>query len=700
MKTPNSTTDTQRNAETNVCTIAGLARYTDISEDTMLARGFRDAGKGSKPFIEIPYYNDKGDETATQRRHSLSKDGKKDNRFTWEKGDKPQLYGQERLKQSDQKILWAVEGVTDCLVLEEAGRTSVGRPGAHFWNQDEMVEICKRFGQVLVTIETDSGGENTLEILKRQVAGTELEKKIHLVFGSDMTLKGEEDNDLGDLRSASPKAFRKKLTLIEKEAESLTDFLKQQKLERQRAFQSIIDSDDVVGNYINAIHKSGYAGEDDNLRAVILASVTIMGDRPVNPILKGAPSIGKSEMMERVLWLTPDEFVERSTASTPLAIVYTEKDLSHKIIYLAEMEALDQKDSRAISIIRSLISQGYILYWGVQDGKPVLIIKQGPIGFWSTTNNIFINEALDSRILSLFGDDSVKQNLDAINSAVDQEAAEDDSIFRLDPEPFKALFSYIFDEKIEIWIPWARKLVDSAPELRYHPRIRRDIKAALALIKADAKLNHTKLEFHEGKGAYVADHTTYQHVLPVLETLFAYALNTSVPDEIRETVELAERLLKHPGVLSLTKQDLLKHLDIKADSTIGARVKKAIAAGYLRDERSRRNQKHQLVMGDVPLPTNATVLPTVDELFDNVTALRSLFGIEVHADVDDDDGYLVVDDAVLDAPTANCDNCQAFKYYKDQDGSWKCGACNPPMVELEMVCGINSEGKYLVEEPF
>ena len=129
-------------------------------------------------------------------------------------------------------------------------------------------------------------------------------------------------------------------------------------------------------------------------------------------------------------------------------------------------------------------------------------------------------------------------------------------------------------------------------------------------------------------------------------------------------------------------------------------MKKAIAAGYLRDERSRRNQKHQLVMGDVPLPTNATVLPTVDELFDNVTALRSLFGIEVHADVDDDDGYLVVDDAVLDAPTANCDNCQAFKYYKDQDGSWICGACNPPMVELEMVCGINSEGKYLVEEPF
>ena len=326
-------------------------------------------------------------------------------------------------------------------------------------------------------------------------------------------------------------------------------------------------------------------------------------------------------MLDRVLWLTPDEFIERSTSGTPLAVVYTNKDLKHKIIYLAEMEALDQKDSRAISIIRSLISAGYIIYWGVKDGEELLIVKEGPIGFWSTTNNIFINEALDTRVLSLFGDDSVSQNLDAINSAVDQESAEDDSIYRIDPAPFKALFSYIFDEGIQIWIPWARKLVDMAPELRYHPRIRRDIKAALALIKADAKLNHAKLEFHEGKGAYVADHTTYEHVRPVLETLFAYALNTSVPDEIRETVELAERLLKEPGVISLTNQDLLKHLDIKADSTIGARTKKAIAAGYLRDERRHRNQKHQLVMGDVPLPTNATVLPTVDELFDNVTAL-------------------------------------------------------------------------------
>ena len=527
-----------------------------------------------------------------------------------------------------------------------------------------------------------------------------MQKKIHLVFGSDMTLKGEEYNDLRDLRSASPKAFRKKLTLIEKEAESLTDYLKRQKLERQRAFKSLIESDDVVGEYIDTIHKSGYAGEDDNLRSAVLASVTVMGDRPVNPVVKGPPSIGKSEMLERVLWLTPEEFIERSTSATPLAVVYTEKDLKHKIIYLAEMEALDQKDSRAISIIRSLISQGYIIYWSTKDGEEVLIFKEGPIGFWSTTNNIFMNKALDSRILSLFGDDSVKQNLDAINSAVDQESAEDDSIFMIDPEPFKALFSYIFDEGIEIWIPWARKLVDMAPELRYHPRSRRDIKAALALIKADAKLNHTKLAFHEGKGAYVADHTTYLHVRPVLETLFAYTLSTSVPDEVRETVELAERLLKQPGKLSLTNQDLLKNLDIKSDSSIGVRVTKAIAAGYLRDERTRKNQKRQLVMGDVPLPTNETVLPTVDELFDNVTALRSLFGIEVHADVDDDEGYLIVDKAVLDAPTANCDGCKKFQYYKDQDDSWKCGGCSPPMVELEMVCGLNSEGNYLVEEPF
>ena len=72
----------------------------------------------------------------------------------------------------------------------------------------------------------------------------------------------------------------------------------------------------------------------------------------------------------------------------------------------------------------------------------------------------------------------------------------------------------------------------------------------------------------------------------------------------------------------------------------------------------------------------------------------------MHADVDDDEGYLVIDKAVLDAPTANCDACGGFTYYKDRDDSWTCGGCTPPMVELELVMGVNSEGNYLIEEPF
>jgi hypothetical protein len=77
------------------------------------------------PALRIPYFNREGNEVAVRIRLCLDKDGDRDRRFAWRKGDKPRLYGLWRIGAPESVVL--VKGV-DCHALVPR-RSGAGHSG-------------------------------------------------------------------------------------------------------------------------------------------------------------------------------------------------------------------------------------------------------------------------------------------------------------------------------------------------------------------------------------------------------------------------------------------------------------------------------------------------------------------------------------------------------------------------------------------
>jgi hypothetical protein len=129
--------------------------------------------------IRIPYRNPDGSEAAVRFRTALDKTGDgRDDRFRWRKGDKPTLYGLERLekiKESGYVVL--VEGESDAQTLWYHGIAALGVPGANNWKA-EWSEYLEGLGKVYTVIEPDQGGET---FLSKLAACEAIRERLHIV---------------------------------------------------------------------------------------------------------------------------------------------------------------------------------------------------------------------------------------------------------------------------------------------------------------------------------------------------------------------------------------------------------------------------------------------------------------------------------------------------------------------------------------
>jgi putative DNA primase/helicase len=94
-----------------------VSQYADFCglPDSFLRQTFdlRNSDSG----VEIPYKDERGAVVSVQRRHKLEKGKKKDNRFSWRKGDKILPYGLWMLPPASRERLTIVEGPSDVHVL-------------------------------------------------------------------------------------------------------------------------------------------------------------------------------------------------------------------------------------------------------------------------------------------------------------------------------------------------------------------------------------------------------------------------------------------------------------------------------------------------------------------------------------------------------------------------------------------------------
>lgn len=68
-----------------------------LPEAFLRALDLTDLRYHQRPALRIPYFDRTGAEIAVRIRRCLEKDPVQDRRFVWRRGDKPQLYGLDRL---------------------------------------------------------------------------------------------------------------------------------------------------------------------------------------------------------------------------------------------------------------------------------------------------------------------------------------------------------------------------------------------------------------------------------------------------------------------------------------------------------------------------------------------------------------------------------------------------------------------------
>jgi len=146
--------------------------------------------------------------------------------------------------------------------------------------------------------------------------------------------------------------------------------------------------------------------------------------------------------------------------------------------------------------------------------------------------------------------------------------------------------------------PTLSKLVDPGA-----PRIRRDFKKILGLIKASALLHQKNRRVVKRKSeAAMEDYST---VYDLVAGPISSGVDASVPKHIRETVDTVKKLSRNKKPVSVT--ELAKELKIHK-STADRRVTTAISKGYLKNSEDKLGSPAR-IEPDEPMPGDKGVLP-------------------------------------------------------------------------------------------
>ena len=155
------------------CTLQAYSEAKGIPMAFLQGLGLGDSKRAGAPSVRIPYYGLDGQQIATRSRIGLSGQDK----FRWNTGDKPNLYGLSRLKSYASDYIVLCEGESDCHTLWYHNIPALGLPGAGNWREDRDAKHLAGFDKIYVVIEPDRGGKTVQDWLSR----SEIRERAYLV---------------------------------------------------------------------------------------------------------------------------------------------------------------------------------------------------------------------------------------------------------------------------------------------------------------------------------------------------------------------------------------------------------------------------------------------------------------------------------------------------------------------------------------
>ena len=574
----------------NRATLAAYAQAKRLPEAFLRSLGLTDIRYGDGPALRIPYRDRSGAEVAVRIRRYLEKAAGHDQRFAWRRGDRPQLYGLDRIGAPDCVVL--VEGESDCHTLWYHDIGALGLPGAGTWNEARDSAHLDGVAKVYVVVEPDRGGE----AVKKWLARSRVRDRAYVVNLAPF-------KDASELHCTDPDAFRYRFGTALASATSVAQLLAEERsresTEAWAACQAIATAPRILEAFTAAYAATGAVGEQRIAQTLYLALTSRFLSRPVAVAVKGPSSGGKSFTVESVLRFFPAEAAHCVTALSDRALAYTEADLEHR--FLVVFEAAGMVGEFASYLMRSLLSEGRLVYEVVEKTanglRPRRIEKQGPTGLLVTTTAVRLHPENETRLLSLQVTDTPEQTR-AVMRALGRPAQES-----LDLTPWISLQRWLANAEHRVLIPYSAELAERIPPVAV--RLRRDFGQLLALIQAHAILHQGTRE-RDARGRIIATLEDYIVVRELVVETIAEGLEATVAPSVRETVKAVETLLAEARS-EATVLDIARQLALDK-SAASRRIAAAVQLGLLRNLEDRRGRPARVCLGD-PLPAEVPVLP-------------------------------------------------------------------------------------------
>jgi hypothetical protein len=566
--------------------------------------GLTDIHYDGAPAVRIPYFGTSGELLAVRFRVALHGD-----RFRWKSGDKPQLYGLNRIAEArDAGQVVLVEGESDVHTFWHHRIPALGFPGAHNWREDRDPQHLDGVDKIYVVIEPDKGGET----VRKWVAQSAIRHRVLLVTLPVKDASALHLDSEADFRSRWQIACLGAIPWTAHEQEASAE----ERAEAWNECSDLAQSADILALLDGELTKLGVVGERRAAKLLYLAVTSRLLDRPVSVAVKGPSSGGKSYVTEQVLKLFPSSAYYSLTAMSEKSLAYGTEPIKHR--HLVIYEAAGMASDFASYLVRSLLSEGRLRYETVEKTKdgliPKVIEREGPAGLLVTTTAIRLHPENETRLLSLTVTDTREQTA-SIFKALANGVAEGVDVAR-----WQALQTWLATGSAAVIIPFANELAALVPPIAV--RLRRDFRTVLSLIRAHALL-HQATRRKDEAGRVIATLADYAAARALAGDLVAAGVEVAVGPEVRQTVTAVAELMEG-GKSEVSLPDLSKKLKLEK-SSVSRRVNAAISSGYLKNLEDRKRQASRLVLGE-PLPDAQDVLPDEARLMHCCTSVQG----EIH----------------------------------------------------------------------
>jgi len=189
--------------------------------------------------------------------------------------------------------------------------------------------------------------------------------------------------------------------------------------EKETAITLITENDYLTEIFLPDMQARGLRGERNNILIYMIAGVSRLDPYPVHVLVVAPFGSGKSELQKSVVMLLPKKDVFRLSRTTEQVLFYVDEDgLFQKVVSIDEIDGTGENRYT----LRTLMSERKleILYTdknelGQLKAKHKLV--KGPTSvFLATTDIDKIDEETLSRMLILYGDESVEQTRNIMDS--------------------------------------------------------------------------------------------------------------------------------------------------------------------------------------------------------------------------------------------------------------------------------------------